>query len=79
MQRSSSIRCLSAVTGRDSCTDDNIPAAIRRNDIGQTPPASQKSAGQSKTKRECPQNAAKRLSCVLGMLSSLEVKVLRPT
>ena len=28
---------------------------------------------------EVIQAAAKRLSCVLGMLSSLEVKVLRPT
>ena len=28
---------------------------------------------------ELPRAAAKRLSCVLGMFSSLEVKVLRPT
>ena len=29
--------------------------------------------------RSVSSTAAKRLSCVLGMLSSLEVKVLRPT
>ncbi len=31
------------------------------------------------TERQCYWNTAKRFSCVLGMLSSLEVIVLRPT